>query len=181
MKEKVLLMNDLPGYGKVALAAAMPILTHYGYSVYNLPTALVSNTLDYGKFYIQENTEYMKETIRVWEELGFSFDAVSTGFLASRQQLEFVKKFCEKQAGYGTRIFVDPIMGDNGKLYNGISNETVENMRELCRVADCIVPNFTEATFLADIFQEKKCITESELTILIQKLRSLGTKSVVIT
>lgn len=60
MDEKILVMNDLPGYGKVALAASEPILSHFGYHVYNLPTALVSNTLNYGKFQILDTTEYMQ-------------------------------------------------------------------------------------------------------------------------
>ena len=83
MTEKLLLINDLAGYGKVALGAMMPVLTHMGYDIYTLPTALVSNTLDYGKFEILDTTDYIAGTLRVWDELGFSFDAVSTGFIRS--------------------------------------------------------------------------------------------------
>lgn len=57
---KLLLINDLAGYGKVALSAMIPILSHMQYEVCSLPTALVSNTLDYGKFEILETTDYMK-------------------------------------------------------------------------------------------------------------------------
>ena len=49
-KKQILLINDMAGYGKVATAAMLPILSYLGHPVYNLPTALVSNTLDYGKF-----------------------------------------------------------------------------------------------------------------------------------
>ena len=51
-KKHILLINDMAGYGKVATAAMLPILSYLGHPVYNLPTALVSNTLDYGKFKI---------------------------------------------------------------------------------------------------------------------------------
>lgn len=81
--KNILIINDMPGYGKVALAAMLPILSNFGHSVYNLPTALVSNTLDYGKFTILDTTEYMKKSISVWKDLGFSFDCITTGFLAS--------------------------------------------------------------------------------------------------
>jgi len=57
--KNILIINDMPGYGKVALAAMLPILSNMGHSVYNLPTALVSNTLDYGKFTILDTTDYM--------------------------------------------------------------------------------------------------------------------------
>ena len=84
MGKKLLLINDLAGYGKVALSAMIPVLSHMKYETYNLPTAIVSNTLDYGKFDILDTTEYMKITLSVWEELGFRFDAISTGFIVSK-------------------------------------------------------------------------------------------------
>ena len=58
----ILLINDMAGYGKVALSSMIPILSSMKFQVYNLPTALVSNTLDYGKFDILETTDYMKNS-----------------------------------------------------------------------------------------------------------------------
>ena len=89
--DKVLLINDLAGYGKVALSAMIPVLSNMGFDLYNLPTALVSNTLDYGKFDILETTDYMRNTITVWKELEFSFDAISTGFIVSQEQVKLVE------------------------------------------------------------------------------------------
>ena len=86
MSKHILLVHDLAGYGKVSLSAMMPVLSHMGHHLYTLPTALVSNTLDYGKFYIQETTEYMRQSLKVWAELGFSFDVVSTGMILSAEQ-----------------------------------------------------------------------------------------------
>lgn len=82
----ILLINDMAGYGKVALSAMIPIMSNMKFQVYNLPTALVSNTLDYGKFDILETTGYMKNSMRVWDELGFEFDTIATGFLVSEGQ-----------------------------------------------------------------------------------------------
>ena len=78
MPKNILLVQDMTGYGKVALAAIMPVLSHMGHHVFTLPTAIVSNTLDYGDFQLLELTEYMRGTLAVWRKLGFSFDAVST-------------------------------------------------------------------------------------------------------
>ena len=89
MKEdspKILLIEDLAGYGKISLSAMIPIMSHMGYNLYNLPTALVSNTLDYGLFHMLETTGYMRETLKVWKELGFSFDAICTGMIVSEEQ-----------------------------------------------------------------------------------------------
>ena len=59
MGRHILLINDLPGYGNVALASMIPVLSHMGHHIYNLPTALVSNTLYYGSFDIPETNNYM--------------------------------------------------------------------------------------------------------------------------
>lgn len=181
MKGKVLLINDLPGYGKVALSAMFPILSQAGLNIFNLPTALVSNTLDYGKFEILETTEYMKKALAVWKELGFAFDAICIGFITSEEQTKLILEYSKKQKEKGVWIFVDPIMGDDGKLYNGISKKHVSYMRQLCFIADVIVPNFTEATLLTGIFKEKSNISKEEGKRLINKLRALGAKSLVIT
>lgn len=130
MAKTVLLINDLAGYGKVALSAMLPVLSYLKYETYNLPTAIVSNTLDYGKFDILDTTQYMKNTLRVWKELDFQFDAISTGFIVSQEQTQMVTDFCRENAEKGVTVFTDPIMGDDGKLYNGMSEETVELMRE---------------------------------------------------
>ena len=89
-KRKRLLINDMAGYGKVALSAMIPIMSNMKFQVYNLPTALVSNTLDYGKFDILETTGYMKNSMGVWDELGFAFDTIATGFLVSEEQTRLV-------------------------------------------------------------------------------------------
>lgn len=55
-RTQILLINDMAGYGKVALSVMIPVLSHLKYETFNLPTALVSNTLDYGQFDILETT-----------------------------------------------------------------------------------------------------------------------------
>ena len=52
MQKSVLLINDLPGYGRAALSLMLPVLSRMGFHVYNLPRALVSITLDYWKLEI---------------------------------------------------------------------------------------------------------------------------------
>lgn len=181
MNKKILLINDLAGYGKVALSAMIPVLSHMKYETYNLPTAIVSNTLDYGKFDILDTTEYMKNTLNVWEQLGFTFDAISTGFIVSQEQTEIITQFCEEKSARGSLVFTDPIMGDDGKLYNGVTGDTVALMRKLISVADYITPNYTEAAYLAGMPYHEEGATLDEFHAMIKFLRELGAKSVVIT
>ena len=119
--KQILLINDVVGYSHVGMVAMLPILTYLGHPTYNLPTALVSNTLDYGRFNVLETTEYMRGTIPVWRQLGFRFDAVCTGLMFSETQARLVADYCKQLHQDGTTIFVDPIMGDGGRLYNGMT------------------------------------------------------------
>lgn len=181
MNKNLLLLSDFTGYGKVALSAMIPILSHMQYEVFNLPTAIVSNTLDYGQFEILDTTQYMQRTIETWDKLGFDFAAVSIGFLASNKQAQFVAEFAKKQAGKGAVIFTDPIMGDNGRLYNGMTAENIAMARTLLAVSDYCVPNATEAAYLTDLPYKADGFTEEEIRRMLHRLRGLGAKNVIIT
>lgn len=178
---KILLINDMCGYGNVATVAMMPVLSYLGIPTFNLPTAIVSNNLEYGSFNILDTTEYMKGVFPVWKKLGFSFRAIATGFIASDAQAAIVADYCAEKAQEGTSVFVDPIMGDEGKLYNGVSPSTVESMRRLVSKAHLIVPNYTEACYLTDIPYSEKGVTLREAHILVDRLRAIGTRSVIVT
>lgn len=180
-RPSILLVNDMAGYGKVALSVMIPLLSALRLNVYNLPTALVSNTLDYGKFDILDTTDYMRSTLGIWDELGFTFDAVATGFLVSEEQSLLVSDYCHACKENGVPVFVDPIMGDEGVLYNGVTEASVQHMRNMCSVADVIMPNVTEAQYLTGMHVGKRMLREEELLGIAQALHDMGAKSVVVT
>ena len=179
--KQVLLINDVVGYGKVGMGAMLPILSYLGIPTYSLPTALLSNTLDYGKFNIQDTTEYIRGTLPVWKELGFGFDAVCTGLMFSDEQANLVANYCREQGQQGTIVFVDPILGDGGRLYNGMTNRQVELMREMVAVAHLTFPNYTEACYLTNTPIKMEGITWDEAQELLKKLCQIGCKSALIT
>jgi len=179
--KQILLINDVVGYSHVGMVAMLPILTYLGHAVYNLPTALVSNTLDYGRFNVMETTDYMRGTLPVWHELGFRFDAVCTGLMFSEEQARLVSGFCHELSEQGVTIFVDPIMGDAGRLYNGMTQRQVELMREMVSVADLTFPNYTEACYLTDMPYREEGLSWKEATTMLDRLIQLGARSAVIT
>ena len=181
MEKNILIIGDMPGYGKIGMAAVLPILSNMGHSVYNLPTALVSNNFDYGKFALLDTTRYIRETIQVWQELDFRFDCITTGYLASGEQADLLRAFIESQRREGVLVVTDPIMGDGGKLYNGATQETVANMRRFIGVSDVIVPNLTEAEFLTGLYLGRERLTRAESRQILDGLRTCGPKSVLIT
>ena len=179
--KQILLVNDVVGYSKVGMVAMLPILSYLGIPTYSLPTALVSNTLDYGKFNIQDTTDYIRGTLPVWKELGFSFDAICTGLMFSDEQARLVAGYCKEQGALGTTIFVDPILGDGGRLYNGMTERQVELMREMVSVAHLTFPNYTEACYLTGTPIKMEGISWEEARDLLDKLRNIGCKSALIT
>ena len=190
MGKRIVLFNDLPGYGKVALAAMVPLFSRMGHFPYQVPTAVVSNTLDFGKFRIQDMTDYMRDTIKVWDELGFDPDCICTGFVLSEEQVELIGDYIRsrkprmdetQKVDNGCLVMVDPIMADGGKLYNGIGMERVAAMRKLVSYSDVMVPNMTEAGFLTGICPGRERASAAELRELVDGLHKLSGKSVVIT
>lgn len=179
--KNILIIGDMPGYGKMGLAGMLPILSNMGHSIYNLPTALVSNNFDYGKFSVLDTTDYMRQTIRVWRELGFQFDCITTGFLNSADQVDLLRDFIGQQRKEDFLVVTDPIMGDGGKLYNGSTQETVDNMRRFIGAADVIVPNLTEGEFLTGRCIGRETLTKAEARQMLDGLCACGPRSAVIT
>ena len=183
MKEKsnILIISDMCGYGKVAAAVQMPILSYMGHDVFNLPTMLISNTFPYGKYAVMESTPYIEDAISKWQQLGIHFDAITTGFIPSEKQARLVANYCRAQAAQGTDIFVDPVMGDYGKLYGGADEGTVRCMKEMLGVAHLCFPNYTEACLLTGETYREEGITQNEAYTLVDKLRAIGPHSVLVT
>jgi pyridoxine kinase len=194
LEKNILLINDMPGYGNVALQAAIPVLSGYvmpeiKHNVFALPTALISNTLNYGRHSILETTDYMADALKTWYELGFTFDAISTGFIVSEKQADLIANICASQkenSKNNVRIFVDPIMADNGRLYNSITPQHIQIMRKMMQMSDYVTPNYTEAVFLANAqsgfeYDIKSNMMEAQAYSLLDALISKGAKSIIIT
>lgn len=176
----ILAIGDLSCYGNVALSVMMPMLAHLKCEVSVLPTALVSNPWECGPFALQETTAFMKDAIAHWRALGIRFDAAYVGFVASEAQGEFLRQYCENLRAAGTRICLDPILGDDGKPYASVTERTVAAMRRLCGAADLIVPNVTEASLLTGQ-PVRSAYTPEETKALMAGLHALGVPSAVIT
>lgn len=145
-----------------------------GHQVVPLPTALLStHTGGFTDIHFLDLTEHMMPIAEHFDALGIEFDAVYTGFLGSAAQVDIVKKTIEREKGKASDpvILVDPVMGDDGVLYSTYTPELVSGMRRLCRDADIITPNLTEACFLTEIeHRDTSMMTESDIGKYIDKL-----------
>lgn len=62
-----------------------------------------------------------------------------------------------------------------------MTRQDVENRRRLCKAADLIVPNMTEAQFLADYRVGEMDMSREDMRKLTDQLREIGSGSIVIT
>lgn len=179
--KKILIANDLPGIGKVALAPAIPIFACCQIETILLPTVLLSShTGGFKNIAVAEQTEFMRQSLYQWEHLELKPDAFLTGYFRNTEQIELMVDTIEKLPE-STKIFIDPIMGDNGKLYSGFTQEHVEAMRKLIQKADVIYPNITEACLLTDTPYPRGKITMDFTRKLAKKLADLGPEYIIIT
>ena len=185
--KKVAAIHDLSCFGRCALTVISPTLSAMGTQVIPVPTCLLStHTGGFTDMYFEDHTEAIESIAKHFSSLGLSFDAIYTGFLGSYAQIELVDRFIDQFAERDTLVLVDPVMGDGGKLYSTYTDELMRGMARLCKKADIITPNLTEACFLTQTeYKDTSMMNENELlafaTELCKKLSDSGAKKTVIT
>lgn len=155
--KRILTIQDISCVGQCSMTVALPILSACGHETCVLPTALLStHTGGFGKPAVVHFEEVIPDICHHWEQRGIRFDAILAGYLGSISAIEKTEKIMDTLLAPGGLKIVDPAMGDNGKLYAGFDESYVGKMRELCRKADIILPNITEAAYLSGNFYEEK-------------------------
>lgn len=185
--KRIAAVHDLSCFGRCALTVIAPALSAMGYQVIPIPTCLLStHTGGFTDMYFEDMTPQMRAIIDHFEVLGLKFDAIYTGFLGSEGQISLVGDFIDRFADKDTVVLVDPVMGDDGKLYSTYTTELMLGMKHLCEGATVITPNLTEACFLCGSeYVDTSCMSREELEGfaggLCDKLVGLGARKIVIT
>lgn len=147
--KRVALINDLSGFGKCSLTAAIPVISVMGMQACPLPTAVLSAQTGFDEFFCDDYTDRMGCFIEQWKKMGVSFEGIYSGYLASPMQIEKVMQFLEQFQEKDTLYLADPVMGDHGEFYSMVNSEFLEGMKKLSQMADVITPNLTELCFLS--------------------------------
>ncbi len=178
--KKLALVNDLAGYGRCSLTAAIPIVSQLGVQCCPVPTAVFSNHTGYPVWHMTDYTKELPDYLSVWKQLNFSFDGILTGFLSNQAQANIIRQFLQDFKKTNTLYILDPAMGDHGRAYATCGKEIQESMRSLVALADVVTPNVTEACLLTDT-PYRPDFTKKELIQMAEKLLKMGPKQVVIT
>lgn len=169
---RVLAINDISCVGKCSLTVALPIISASGVTCDILPTAILStHTGGFSGYTFRDLSEDIPAMLAQWKTLGLQYDIIISGYLGSISQIEMVKSIKRDFLKEGGLMIVDPVMGDNGVLYSHFDQKFVEEMKGLCRTADVIVPNLTEACFLTDTAFSS--VTEKDYSAILAKLKAL--------
>lgn len=179
--KRAVAINDISCMGKCSLTVALPVISAMGIECAVLPTAVLSAHTAFEGFTFCDLTHQIKPVSEHWEKRKEHFDTIYSGYLGSIEQIELVADFIDTFKESDTKVIIDPVLGDGGRLYTNFTDEFPRKMRKLCQKADVITPNLTEAAFLTGREYVGEGYTEEYIKDLLADLASLGAKRVVLT
>lgn len=178
--KRLLTIQDISCVGQCSTTVALPLVSACGVECAILPSSILSNhTGGFKSWTFCDLTPEIAKIESKWMELGITFDAFYTGYVAE-SHIDPIISVMNTCAAKGAVRIVDPAMADNGKLYAGFADDFPSKMARLVNGADYVLPNLTEAAFLTG---EKVDLTpdEQQVKVLVEKLHAMGAKNVVLT
>lgn len=180
-QKKIAAINDLSGYGRCALTVSLPVISHMRIQCCPVPTSILSNHTGYDEYFFDDYSDKLPQYFEMWEKLELTFDGIMSGFLGSKEQIDMVVKFIHEFSEKDTKIIIDPVMGDHGKIAGTYTEEMCIEMRKLVSYADIVTPNLTEACKLVDMPYKETGWKKKELQFMAEKVSQMGPDKVVIT
>lgn len=179
--KRILTIQDISCVGQCSLTVALPILSACGVETAIIPSAVLStHTAGFSGFTFRDLTDDIPAIQKHWQKENITFDAIYTGYLGSTKQIDYVKDILNTMGTTNCKGIVDPAMADNGKLYPLFDQAYVEAMKGLCADADILLPNITEACYLADV-EYKEVYDETYIQHLLEELSKLNKNTIVLT
>ena len=95
---KILTIQDISCYGQCSITVALPVVSAFGIETAVLPSAVLStHTSGFTGYTVRDLTEDLPEIRKHWESEGIYFDAIYTGFIASMEQLDYIKEIIDSR------------------------------------------------------------------------------------
>lgn len=168
---RLAMINDIAGFGRCSTTVSLPVISVMKVQVCPVPTSVLSNHLGFPLCHFDDYTSHMRDYIKVWNELGLTFDGLYCGFLGNEEQINIVREFVEM---FRPPLFLlDPVMGDHGRAYSSITETHVQKMKDLLPLVDIITPNITEACLLTGTPWKDGEWTMQELSGLCERLADI--------
>lgn len=178
--KRIVTIQDISCVGKCSLTVALPIISAMGVEAAIIPTAVLSTHTMFKDFTFKDLTEEIVPITEHWKKEKIGFDAIYTGYLGSIEQVDIINGIFKDFKTNHNIILVDPVMGDNGKLYPAFDEKFAAKMATLCKNADIIVPNITEASYMTGM-EYRESYDEAYVKEMLKKLSGLGARIAVLT
>ena len=178
--KRILTIQDISCFGKCSLTVALPLLSAMGIETVILPTAVLSTHTMFKNFTCKDLSDQLKPITDHWKQEGITFDAIYTGYLGTEEEIDTVIGIINTFRNENTLVFVDPAMGDNGKLYPAFDEHYARKNADLCAIADISDPNLTEASFMTGR-PYRETYTEDYVKDMLLALAEIGTKTPILT
>ena len=181
MEKKIVTIQDISCYVQCSITVALPVLSAFGFETAIIPSAVLStHTSGFKNFTVHNLTSEIPGILDHWKRENIKFDALYSGYLGEKEHIDLVIRMKNELLNTNGIFLLDPVMADNGVLYPVFDMEYVKEVKRLVKEADIIVPNLTEACFLADIPYQEKLNPEYIQTV-IDGLLKIGAKNIVLT
>ena len=180
--KRLLTVQDISCVGQCSTTVALPLISACGVECAVLPPALLSNHTAPGfkGWSFCDLTAELPKVEAKWVEQGIRFDAFYTGYVCE-SHIDPILSIMNSCAKPGALRIVDPAMADNGVLYKGFAADFPSKMARLCKGADYLLPNLTEAALLVGDEPRLSGSSRAEIESLIARLHALGARNVILT
>ena len=185
--KRLLTIQDISCVGQCSTTVALPLISACGVECAVLPPAMLSNHTAPGfkGWSFCDLTDEMAKVEAKWIEQDIRFDAFYTGYVCE-SHIDPILSIMRTCANPGAIRIVDPAMADNGVLYRGFAADFPSKMARLCKGADYLLPNLTEAALLTgedpvSFGAGTSRPRREDIERLISNLHGLGVKTVVLT
>ncbi len=177
--KSTLVIEDFTALGQISMVAATTLLQVMGQSTALLPTAVLSTqTEGFGQPVAIDTRRWLPQVIDHWDRAGLVLSSAVIGYLGKPALANSVARILDHY--HPQSRVVDPVMADEGQMYPGLLSTLPGALRELCKRATVITPNWTELCLLAGKQPQK--FKAGQLSTLIAQLREAGiTAAVVVT
>jgi len=175
----VLVFNDISSVGRCSLLNVIPILSVLKTQVIPITTTiLTTHTGGFKSVKSLDLTSFMPEYLKSYIDNGITIDGIYTGYFSNGKQCNIVLDYINHY-NYA-KIIVDPIMGDNGKIYSKITQNIINGITDLVKIADIVTPNLTEAYILLGEKIINQRVSQDKAIKMLYGLQKLGAKTIVI-
>ena len=180
--KRLLTIQDISCVGQCSTTVALPLVSACGVECAVLPPAMLSNHTapGFSGWSFCDLTAELGKVEAKWVEQGIAFDAFYTGYVCE-SHIDPILSIFKSCAKPGAIRIVDPAMADNGVLYRGFADDFPSKMARLCRGADYLLPNLTEAALLTGGVPKLSGYSKDEIEGLVGKLHAMGVKNVILT